>query len=84
MVSIRDAAIEAIIDKEKELYETKFQMEEMEMFYKEQIDISSNTIQLLEAKLSSVDSNKSDHSSLFMDKIKQLEVFFLITGTNFL
>jgi hypothetical protein len=59
-------------------------MEEMEMFYKEQIDISSNTIQLLEAKLSSVDSNKSDHSSLFMDKIKQLEVFFLITGTNFL
>ena len=74
MISIRDAAVEAVMDKEKELCETKLQMEEMDAFYKEQIEISQNTIQVLEAKINHMDNSKSDHSSLFMDKIKQLEV----------
>lgn len=84
MISIRDAAVEAVMDKEKELCEAKMQMEEMELFYKEQIEISQNTIQIMEAKMNHMDSSKSDHSSLFMDKIKQLEVFFYFSKKKIL
>ena len=75
--SIRDAAIEAVMDKEKEICENKAQFEELESFYKEQIDISLNTIQILEAKLAKFSTNTEDtnRSELFMDKIQQLEVY---------
>lgn len=76
MISIRDAAIEAVMDKEQEIAEAKAKMEEMETFFKEQVEISLNSIQVLEGKLAHYESSKSNHSSLFMDKIKQLEVFY--------
>lgn len=74
LFSIKEAAVEAVMDKEKELGEANFQLQELGNAYTEQTEISNNTIQILEQKLSHYDSRLNEHSSLFMDKITQMEV----------
>lgn len=79
VVSIRDAAIEAVMEKEQEISEIKFQYEEFENFHRDQMEISQNTINILEAKLAQLDKEKEySRSDLFSGKIKELEVGFFI------
>lgn len=71
---MRDASIEAVMEKEQEICELKFQIEELENFNKEQTEYFQNTIQVLESKLSRINSEKTSNSELLIDKLKNLEV----------
>lgn len=63
------------MEKEQEMCELKFQLEELENFHKEQTEYYENTIHMLESKLLKINSEKNCNSELLIDKLKKLEVF---------
>lgn len=75
-MSIKESAIETVVERDKELIDLKNRNEEIENIYKDQIDILKNENELLKAKMDFFEGGQDIGNGKFsLKELANLEVF---------
>ena len=77
---IKEVAIDSVVEKEKELIEMKNKCEEIEINYRNQLELTSNELEVLRRKVKYAEGDSETSSPKHAASLKQfrsLEVFFL-------
>ena len=81
LVKIKEIAIDSVVEKEKELIDLKNRYEEQEISYRNQIELTTNELDLLKMKLKYLEGDSEASSpkhAASLIQFRTLEVFFLL------